>query len=456
VTGAILIAMLLGTATAGDPAPPAVPPAEAPEEAPRTPYLDRRAEPMEYPGPGRDDLAPEDLTEVRIGWFGPSEPADPDTGDFWAGALLAVEEINKEGGISGLPVRLVPGWSESPWAGGVNRVVRMAYEDHVWAIVGSIDGAATHLAEQVVAKALVPLVSPGSTDKTVSFAGVPWMFTLLPGDDVQAAALAGWVSRQSRPRPVTLISATDHDSRAAAAEFRTAFSRAGIPFTADLQCAPDAADAAGVADQVLSLGGVPAHTGSRSEPDTRDGGAAASPPPSRAVTADNLHIPCGPATVVILASPRASGRIASALRAAGYRGTILGGSNLARRAFIETAGAADAATLASAHDPTDGVVFPLVHDPGSVRWDRFAQTFASRYSREPDFTAGAAYDAVRLTAEAARRAGLNRTRILDALRALSPWPGITGEIRFDNLGRNIRPARLGTIRQGKAVSLDLP
>jgi len=411
--GPFLIALLLGAA--------------APEEAPRTPYLDRRAEPMEYPGPGRDDPAPGGLTEVRIGWFGPSDPADPERGDFWAGALLAVEEINKEGGVSGLPVRLVPGWSESPWAGGVNRLVRMVYEDHVWAILGSIDGAATHLAEQVVAKALVPLVSPGSTDKTVSFAGVPWMFTLLPGDDVQAAALAGWTSRQPEARPVTLISATDHDSRAAAAEFRAAFSRAGIPFAADLQCAPDAADAAGVADQIVPRGGLT----SASAPGA---GSAAGPSASRP-----------PGAVVVLASPRASGRIASALRAAGYLGAILGGSNLARRAFLETAGTA-----------AEEAVFPLIHDPADPRWTRFARDFAQRHSREPDFAAGAAYDALRLLVEAARRAGLNRARILDTLRALSPWPGVTGEVRFDNLGRNLRPVRLGTIREGKVVALDSP
>ena len=85
---------------------------------------------------------------------------------------------------------------------------------------------------------------------------------------------------------------------------------------------------------------------------------------------------------------------------------------------------------------------------------RFARAFASRHSREPDFTAGAAYDAMRLTVEAARRGGLNPARILDNLRALSPWAGVTGEIRFDNLGRNLRPVRLGTIRRGKVVPLE--
>ncbi len=437
--GAIGIALLLLAAAvpATDGGPgctpllPASVAAAAPEEPPRTPYLDRRAAPIPYDGPGRDEPAPEGLTEVRIGWFGPSDPADPAGGDFWAGALLAQDEINKEGGVSGLPVRLVPGWSESPWAGGVNRVTRMVYEDKVWAILGSIDGAATHLAEQVVAKAFVPLVSPGSTDKTVSFAGVPWIFTLLPEDDVQAAAIAGHLAATPGARPITLVSGTDHDSRAASVEMHAALKHAGLPLAADLQCTPDAADAADVAGQIAVRGSPSPHGTPGALPGAGFAPGSSSPPAAGAV--------------VLLASPAASARLVMALRAAGFRGTILGGSNLARRGFLEPAGAA-----------AEGAVFPLLHDPASPAWIRFARAFAARFSREPDFAAGAGYDALRLTAEAARRGGLNRPRILDALRALCPFPGVTGEIRFDNLGRNLRPVILGTLRDGKLFPLDTP
>ena len=69
-------------------------------------------------------------------------------------------------------------------------VVEMAYNDRVWAIIGSIDGVATHVAEQVVTKALLPLIDPGSTDRTVNAAMVPWMFSCLPGDPAIADALA--------------------------------------------------------------------------------------------------------------------------------------------------------------------------------------------------------------------------------------------------------------------------
>ncbi|MCR4415072.1 MAG: hypothetical protein NUV77_21850, partial [Thermoguttaceae bacterium] len=60
---------------------------------------------------------------------------------------------------------------------------------------------------------------------------------------------------------------------------------------------------------------------------------------------------------------------------------------------------------------------------------------------------------VKLVAEAVRKAGLNRARIGDALRELSPWQGECGVVRWDNLGSNARPVPLGTIRDGRPSPL---
>ncbi len=100
---------------------------------------------------------------------------------MWNAACLAVEQANRAGGYNGLPFRLVAGWSDNPWGSGVTEVARMAYVHKVWAIIGGIDGPSTHLAEQVVAKARLTLLSSASTDKTVNLANVPWMFSCLPG-----------------------------------------------------------------------------------------------------------------------------------------------------------------------------------------------------------------------------------------------------------------------------------
>src|SRR5512138_1814951 len=141
-----------------------------------TPYWDAQNQPLSVQHPGLDAPDP-DVSEVRIGYFGPSDPAHPDGGDMWVAASLAVSEANLAGGYRGRPFRLIARWSDQPWTAGAAHVTRLVLSDNVWAIVGGPDGATTHLAEQITAKTQLALVGPASTDATVNFAGVPWMFS---------------------------------------------------------------------------------------------------------------------------------------------------------------------------------------------------------------------------------------------------------------------------------------
>jgi branched-chain amino acid transport system substrate-binding protein len=367
---------------------------------PQVPFAEARDRAVGYSGPGRDAPDPTGLTEVRLGYFGPSDDHDLEGGSFWRGASLAVEEVNAEGGCSGLPLRLVPAWSASPWSAGIALLTKAVFEERVWAVVGSIDGAASHLAEQVAAKALVTVVSPGSTDETVNLANVPWMFSGLPSDSAQAPILGRALSAVAGD--YVRVAATDHDSRAAAVRIGSWLSRNDHAPSLDVEIPPG-------------------------EPDLE---------PFAARVAEKR-----PAAVLVLAGVVPSVRMVRALRRAGYRGRILGGPTFARDAFRVAAGA-----------DAEGVVFPLLYQPGE-RWERFSSRFEQRYGSRPDYAAGQAYDSVRLLAEAVRRAGLNRPRINDAVRGLSPWSGVTGVIRWDPLGRNERAVGLGVVRGGRVLPL---
>ncbi|MHC4219898.1 MAG: ABC transporter substrate-binding protein [Planctomycetota bacterium] len=358
--------------------------------------------PPQYAGPGREDPEPVDLQEVLIGYYGPADPQDRVTGDIWLAMNIAVEEANAAGGYRGLPYRLVPVWGNGPWGTGVAQLSRLVYTDHVWAILGSVDGGSTHLAEQVVAKARLVLVSPVSTDHTLTQAGVPWMFSCLPGDDQHAALLADALAQVAGDAPATLLSATDHDSRVTATELLDAMGRRGMSPGRHREFAP------GTTDFSMLL----------------DGGQSPA------------------STIIVLAGPRDSARLLRFLRAAGFRGRFLGGPSLGRRVFLEEAG-----------DAAEGVVFPLLCDPATSS-SRFAETFRERHDHCPDCFAVEAYDATRLLLEAIGRAGLNRARIRDAVEDLAPWAGAAGTIRWDPLGQNQRAARLGTIRDGHIVPVE--
>jgi len=359
------------------------------------PYHDPRATPLAYNGPGREDPDPQDLDEVRIGFFGPPDPRHAGGGSIWQGASLAVEEANVNGGYRGLPFRLVPAWAENPWAGGAAMLIRITYTQRVWAIIGGIDGATTHLAEQVLPKALLTLVNPAATDRSIHTANVPWMFSCVPGDHM----LAPLVSHELKARRAqfVLLSATDHDSRAFVSQLKFAFERDRLAPLVHVEFEPTAATAEEAAERVMASGAQAA---------------------------------------VIIADAGASTSVIKAVRKSGFAGAILCGPWIAR----------------VAPEPAlDGVVYP---SPGDIS-PAFGAKFVARYGRDPDYPAAHAYDAANIVIAAIRKAGLNRARIRDAVRALSPIQGVTGRIEWDSAGQNQRPVVLRTVGSAGA-SAQLP
>jgi len=359
-------------------------------EPPRPqPFSILRERQTEYVGPGRDEPSPEDVSEVLIGYFGPGDPEHAQHGDLWRAAMCAVAAANRNGGYRGVPFRLVAAWSDDPWGGGVKQLTRLVFEERVWAVVGGVDGSTTHLAEQIVVKSRLPLISPVSTDKSVNLANIPWMFSLAPGDHLLAPLLADEIVARAGARDFVLITADDHDSRVLSAELRTALARRHA---------------------------VPRfqHTCRQADPYSAE------------LIAEVLKSP--PAAVVVVADAADSARLIRALRSQHYEGRVFGGPALGRHSFLQAAGPA-----------AERAVFPLLYTASDGPSAAPAETIAF------DYAAAHTFDAVSLTIEAIRRAGLNRARIHDALRALDGWSGLTGPVHWDKLGSNTRVPRLGVI-----------
>ncbi|NMC21547.1 MAG: hypothetical protein GYA33_14150, partial [Thermogutta sp.] len=114
---------------------------------------------------------------ICLGYFGPFESdQDPDT-SLWLAAEMAREDVAAEQ-AGGRPLKLSPVWSDSPWTGGTTVLRDLIFEQRTVGIIGGMDGESTHLAETLVAKAHVPLLSAVSTAKSVNLANVPWTFNV--------------------------------------------------------------------------------------------------------------------------------------------------------------------------------------------------------------------------------------------------------------------------------------
>lgn len=341
------------------------------------------------------------VCEIPIGFFGPSDPEDPVGGAVWRAAEAALSEANANGGFHGKPFRLVPAWSSDPWGTGVRDLTKLVYQQQVWAIVGGIDGASTHLAEQVVAKARLTLISPISTDKTVNLANVPWMFSLAPGDHLIAKCLAPRIAASVGDDGCVLIAATDHDSYHFRRELRKALNQFQVVPAFQFEFKPGS-------DEWVPL--------------VRNSLAAR------------------PAAIIVVAPAGDSLQLVRRLRRAGFAGPMFGDPRMGRDAFVKQIGS-EAGQL----------YFPLLTESPSVPHelpDRDA------LPADADYAALQTYDAVKLTIEAIRAAGLNRVEIGRAVRGLSPWQGRAGIVRWDSLGSNTRRVQLGTIRNGSIAPLD--
>ena len=352
------------------------------------PYLDRTKRQMVYDGPGGDEPEPADLKEVRIGYFGPPDASHIEGGSFWQGASRAIDEANRDGGYHGLPFRLVAKWSESPWKAGGRMMVELAYVDRVWAAIGSIDGISTHIAEQVIAKVQLSLVDPGSTDRSVNAAMVPWMFSCLPNDPAIASALCPPLARAAGDAGPVLLVSTSHDERHMAEEFRHWFAerKPGIADLLEFQPGDDHLESvvrqAIGARAVLALGGV----------------------------ADTA-------------------RAVKLLRAESPRTVVYAGPSAAKGSFFAVAGEA-----------AEGVRCPLLAAPAPPEWTPGSGR---------DYAALASYDAARMVVGSIRTGGLNRFRICRALAKMTPWQGAAGEVRWSALNRNSRPAAVAMVRGGR-------
>ena len=393
------------------------------------------------------------LTEIRIGWFGPTNLNDSLTGDLWWAASFGIQEANElretptergvhaaspsaasiapepspplsnsalkrpegrapipsgDSSFPSLPFCLVPRWSVDPWGTGVSQLTRMVYDEQPLALLGSVDSATTHLAEQVVAKANLPLVSPIATDKSVTLAGVSWMFSCAPSDVAIARVLVDAVLAElkSPADKSVLLATTDHESRMTAREVVRELARLGR------------------------------------RPDFRF-----DVPPGAVNIANQLQAAteAKPTVVLVIAGAEDAARLVRAAREKPGTTAIFGSQSMSRGRFLELAGPA-----------AEGVRFPLLFVPNfaDTNATHFVDRFTSARHHPPDYTAALTYDATRLLVEAIRRAGPNRARIREALTQLSPWPGIDGPIQFDGTGQNTRTnICMGPVRNGAIIPL---
>jgi ABC-type branched-subunit amino acid transport system substrate-binding protein len=359
------------------------------------PYKEHFLLQIEYPGAGRAlPEPPMDLKTVKIGFIGPiMSTVSVATGGksheealgikMLQGARLALEEANARGGYlkRKIPFELIISNDNGLWGSSGNEIIKMAYRDHVWAILGTIDGANSHIAIRVALKAELVMMNTGDTDPTFIETNIPWVMRAIGDDRQQSYLLVGYMIRKLGYQRLGLIRGSNRYGRFGVREVRDGARRLGHPVVLEM------AYRLGAEDFSLQLERL------------RDA---------------NLD------AVVHWGDARESAIILNQMRQMGMRQPYFTCDRSVSEEFVQLAGAnAEGVVCAYPWNPTR-------QDP---KLEAFRKAFRARFGDEPETYAAHAYDGMNLLLWAIQVAGLNRAKIRDLLAyRTKPWPGVTGDI----------------------------
>ena len=352
---------------------------------------------MEYTGPGRAlPEPPITLKTVKIGFIGPiMSTVSVATGGksheealgikMLQGARLALEEANAGGGYlkRRIPFELVVTNDNGLWGSSGNEIVKMAYKDQVWAILGTIDGANSHIAIRVALKAELVMMNTGDTDPTFIETNIPWVMRVIGDDRQQSYLLVDYVIRKLGYKRIGIIRGSNRYGRFGVREVRDGTRRLGHPIVLEM------AYRLGAEDFTLQLERL------------RDANVEA---------------------IVHWGDARESALILSQMRALGMKQPYFTSDRSVSEEFVKLAGPnAEGVTCGYPWDPTR-------KDP---KLEAFRKAFRARFNEEPETYAAHAYDGMNLLIWAIQVAGLNRAKIRDLLASRTqPWPGVAGDVSF--------------------------
>lgn len=369
-----------------------------------TPFKEHFLEQMEYTGPGRGIPEPEDLETVKIGFIGPiMSTVSVATGGksheetlgipMLRGAQLALEQANAAGGYHArhIPFELVVSNDNGLWGASGNEIIKLAYKEQVWAILGTIDGANSHIAIRVALKAEIPMMNSGDTDPTFIETNIPWVFRCIGDDRQMSYLLVDYLYRKLNYTRIGIIRASNRYGRFGVREIKDGSRRLGSPVILEMAYKVGGEDYA-LQLQRLKAADVEAivHWG-----DAVDGALILNE--MRSIGMDQPYYCC---------------------------------DRCVSDEFIELAG-----------ENAEGVVgaYPWNPTQSTPELEAFRTAFRERYNTEPDTYAAHAYDGMNMLIWGIQVAGLNRAKIRDVLaHRPDSFVGVTGEIPLsaclDDLG----------------------
>lgn len=320
------------------------------------------------------------------------------------GAQLAVDEINKAGGIDGKKIEVVDKDNKSETAEAATVTTNLVTQSKVNAIVGPATSGATAAAVANATKAGVPLISPSATQDGLT-KGQDYLFIGTFQDSFQGKIISNYVTNKLNAKKVVLYYDNSSDyAKGIAKSFQDSY-KGEIVATETFQAK-----------------------------DT-DFQAALTKFKNKDFDA-----------IVIPGYYTEAGKIVNQARGMGIDKPIVGGDGFNGEEFVQQATPEKASNIyfVSGFSSTVDV---------SDKAKKFLEAYKAKYNEEPSTFAALAYDSVNLVANAAKGAK-NSVEIRDNLAKTKNFEGVTGDTSFDENHNTVKTAFMMTMENGKVTAAE--
>ncbi|MGY2048396.1 ABC transporter substrate-binding protein [Methylobacterium sp. JK268] len=170
---------------------------------------------------------------TRIGMVLPVTGPGADAGRFALnGAKIALEAVNKAGGVLGKPLEIVTEDDQTTNPGAVLAFSKLASQPDLVGFVGSIRSTQNHAMAPDILKTGKP-VCFGGTDPVLTQMGNPWMFRFRPNDSFSARVIADYGVTTLQKKKWAVIHSTDAFGTSGAKALTEALGKAGATVALD-------------------------------------------------------------------------------------------------------------------------------------------------------------------------------------------------------------------------------
>jgi len=318
------------------------------------------------------------------------------------GIEMAVDEVNRAGGILGKKVRIIVEDDQGKPEEAQTVVTKLINKDQVIAVLGEVASSRSLAAAPVAQQNGIPMITPSSTNPKVTEIG-DYIFRVCFIDPFQGLVMAKFATNSLKIKNVAILRDIKNDYSVGLADV--------------------------FVENFKMMGGNIVADESYSEGDT-DFSAQLTSIKSRSPQA--IFVP-GYYTEV--------GLIARQAQKLGLTIPLMGGDGWDSPKLIEIGGEALNGSYYSNHFS--------VQDP-SPAIQKFVGDYKARYGEVPDALAGLGFDAAQVLFDAIRRANSTEgAQIRDAVAQTKDYPGVTGKITIDPSRNAVKPAVVLQVKNGQ-------